>query len=377
MKGKRVKKEKNKSNKKVAIIAIILICLAIIATILFYIFIPKVKDKLVIELGTKKELSVLDFIERENNSDKAQFITDMSQIDLSKVGEYDIKLTYKGKEYTSKLTIQDTVAPVVEFQDIEKPIGYEMNAKDFIKSITDASEETNAEVLNPEEINVDEFGEYTAHIKVEDLSGNEVEKECRLTITYIASEFNLELGNQLKIEDIIYDMQKAGNSVKQEDIDAINKNGVGEYEIYSTYNGVEKITKIIIKDTLPPDLKVKDITIYVGQQVDDLNQFIESANDASKVTTSILTTPDFSKEGEQEITIEAVDEYGNKATKTAKLTIKQDKEGPVFSGLNQINITVGGSIDYKKGVSAKDEKDGDTEFTVDSNNVDTRKSRNI
>ena len=377
MKGKRVKKENNKSNKTVAIIAIVLICLTIIGTILFYIFIPKVKDKLVIELGTKKELSVLDFIERENNSDKAQFITDMSQIDLSKVGEYDIKLTYKGKEYTSKLTIQDTIAPSVEFQDIEKPIGYEINAKDFIKSVTDASEETNAEVLNPEEINVGEFGEYIAHIKVEDLSGNQVEKKCKLTITYIASEFNLELGNQLKIEDIIYDMQKAGNAVKQEDIDAINKNGVGEYEIYSIYNGVEKITKIIIKDTLPPDLKLKDITIYVGQQVDDLNQFIESANDASKVTTNILTTPDFSKEGEQEITIEAVDEYGNKATKTAKLTIKQDKEGPVFSGLNQINITVGGSIDYKKGVTAKDEKDGDTEFTVDSGSVNTRKSRNI
>ena len=377
MKGKHVKKEKNKSNKKVIIIAIVLICLAIIGTILFYIFIPKVKEKLVIELGTKKELSVLDFIERENNSDKAQFITDMSQIDLSKVGEYDIKLTYKGKEYTSKLTIQDTIAPTVEFQDIEKPIGYEINAKDFIKSVTDASEETNAEVLNPEEINVGEFGEYTAHIKVEDLSGNQVEKECKLTITYIASEFNLELGNELKIEDIIYDMQKAGNSVKQEDIDAINKKGVGEYEIHSTYNGVEKITKIIIKDTIPPDLKVKDITIYVGQQLDDLNQFIESANDASKVTTNILTTPDFSKEGEQEITIEAVDEYGNKATKTAKLTIKQDKEGPVFSGLSQITVTTGGSVDYKKGVSAKDEKDGNTEFTVDSNNVDTRKSRNI
>ena len=377
MKGKRVKKEKNKSNKKVAIIAIVLICLVIIGIILFYIFIPKVRDKLVIELGTKKELSVLDFIKRENNSDKAQFITDMSQIDLSKVGEYDIKLTYKGKEYTSKLTIQDTIAPTVEFQDIEKPIGYEINAKDFIKSVTDASEETNAEVLNPEEINVGEFGEYIARIKVEDLSGNQVEKECKLTITYIASEFNLEIGNQLKIEDIIYDMQKAGNAVKQEDIDAINKSGVGEYEIHSTYNGVEKITKIIIKDTLPPDLKLKDITIYVGQQVDDLNQFIESANDASKVTTNILTTPDFSKEGEQEITIEAVDEYGNKATKTAKLTIKQDKEGPVFSGLSQINITIGGSIDYKKGVSAKDGKDGDTEFTVDSNNVDTRKSRNI
>ena len=56
-------------------------------------------------------------------------------------------------------------------------------------------------------------------------------------------------------------MQKAGNSIKQEDIDEINKKGVGEYEIHSTYNGVEKITKIIIKDTLPPDLKLKDIKL--------------------------------------------------------------------------------------------------------------------
>ena len=211
MKGKRIKEE-TKSNKKIVIISSVLLCVAVIGLAIFMILMPKVREKLIIELGTKQELSVLDFIEREKNSDTAQFITDISQIDLGKVGEHEVKFTYKGKEYTTKLIIQDTIAPEVEFQDIEKPIGYELKAEDFIKSVTDASNETKSQVLNPEELNMQEFGEYTAHVEVEDLSGNKVEKDCKLTITYIASEFNLELGNQLKIEDIIYDMQKAGNS---------------------------------------------------------------------------------------------------------------------------------------------------------------------
>ena len=215
-----------------------------------------------------------------------------------------------------------------------------------------------------------------ANIKVDDTHGNQVEHSCKLTITYIATEFHLELGTQLKKEDIIYDMEKAGESVKQEDIDEINKQGVGEYEIHSNYQGIEKVTKIIIEDTTPPELTLKDITIYIGQTVADLNQFIVETKDASKVTTTILTTPDFSKEGEQEITIEAVDEYENKTTKAAKLIIKQDKEGPIFSGLDQININIGESIDYKKGVTAKDEKDGNVEFTVDSNGVNTGKVGN-
>ena len=136
--------------------------------------------------------------------------------------------------------------------------------------------------------------------------------------------------------------------------------------------GWKKTVKIKVQDTKPPELNLKDITIYVGEQIQNLKQFIVSVTDASEVTTNILTTPDFSKQGEQEITVEAVDKYGNKTTKTAKLNIVQDTTGPVISGLKDITITKGGSIDYKKGVSATDAKDGTVEFNVDSSSVNTQ-----
>ena len=373
MKGRRIQR-KNKENKvisnkkKIVLIITILILLVITAVIVYFILKPRIKKEVIIELGETQQLQIEQFLEDEKYKDKATFITDTAQIDLSKTGEYDIKIKYNEKEFSVKLKVQDTKPPEVEFQDIEKPMGYELNAEDFIKSKTDASQMT-VTIQNAENVNTQEFGEYTVNVKVEDEHQNKTEKECKITITYIKEEYNLELGTKLTKEDLIYDIEKAGGAINQADIDDINGKGPGEYELHATYNGVEKTVKIKVQDTKPPELNLKDITIYVGEQIQDLKQFIVSVTDVSEVTTNILTTPDFSKQGEQEITVEAVDKYGNKTTKTAKLNIVQDTTGPVISGLKDITITKGGSIDYKKGVSATDAKDGTVEFNVDSSSV--------
>ena len=373
MKGRRIQR-KNKENKvisnkkKIVLIITILILLVITAVIVYFILKPRIKKEVIIELGETQQLQIEQFLEDEKYKDKATFITDTAQIDLSKTGEYDIKIKYNEKEFSVKLKVQDTKPPEVEFQDIEKPMGYELNAEDFIKLKTDASQMT-VTIQNAENVNTQEFGEYTVNVKVEDEHQNKTEKECKITITYIKEEYNLELGTKLTKEDLIYDIEKAGGAINQADIDDINGKGPGEYELHATYNGVEKTVKIKVQDTKPPELNLKDITIYVGEQIQNLKQFIVSVTDASEVTTNILTTPDFSKQGEQEITVEAVDKYGNKTTKTAKLNIVQDTTGPVISGLTDITITKGGSIDYKKGVSATDAKDGTVEFNVDSSSV--------
>lgn len=358
-------KSHNKTAKIVVIAVIVVLILAILAIILFNIFSKKVKDHVQLELGTQ-EIKIQDFLTDEKYAENAEFVTDISQIDLSKVATYEITIKLDDKEYTSTLDIKDTTAPQVKFQDVDGYTDYQINPEDFIAEKTDAS---NMEVSLGNEVTINGFGEYHPLIIVKDEYGNETSQECLLNISYIKSKFTLEYGNKLTKEDLLFNVAEYQDTINQQDIDTINSYDVGEYDLKSVYDGQEKVTKITIQDTISPELVLKDVTLYTEQTITDANQFVEKAEDLAGVTLNILTEIDYSIVGDQKVTIEAVDGHGNKTSQTAKLTIKEDTEGPVFSGISDLKVTKGGTADYKKGVTAKDGKDGDVEFTVDSSSV--------
>lgn len=358
-------KSHNKTAKIVVIAIIVVLILAILAIVLFNIFSKKVKDQVQLELGTQ-ELKIQDFLTDEKYAENAEFVTDISQIDLNKVATYEITIKLNDKEYTSILDVKDTTAPQVKFQDVDGYTDYQINPEDFIAEKTDAS---NMEVSLGNEVTINGFGEYHPLIIVKDEYGNETSQECLLNISYIKSKFILEYGNKLTKEDLLFNVAEYQDTINQQDIDTINSYDVGEYDLKSVYDGQEKVTKITIQDTIAPELVLKDVTLYTEQTITDTNQFVEKAEDLAGVTLNILTEIDYSIIGDQEVTIEAVDGHGNKTSQTAKLTIKEDTEGPVFSGISDLKVTKGGTADYKKGVTAKDGKDGDVEFTVDSSSV--------
>ena len=358
-------KSHNKTAKIVVIAVVVVLILAILAIILFNIFSKKVKDHVQLELGTQ-EIKIQDFLTDEKYAENAEFVTDISQIDLNKVATYEITIKLNDKEYTSILDVKDTTAPQVKFQDVDGYTDYQINPEDFIAEKTDAS---NMEVSLGNEVTINGFGEYHPLIIVKDEYGNETSQECLLNISYIRSKFTLEYGNKLTKEDLLFNVAEYQDTINQQDIDTINSYDVGEYDLKSVYDGQEKVTKITIQDTIAPELVLKDVTLYTEQTITDTNQFVEKAEDLAGVTLNILTEIDYSIVGDQEVTIEAVDGHGNKTSQTAKLTIKEDTEGPVFSGISDLKVTKGGTADYKKGVTAKDGKDGDVEFTVDSSSV--------
>ncbi len=358
-------KSHNKTAKIVVIAVVVVLILAILAIVLFNIFSKKVKDHVQLELGTQ-ELKIQDFLTDEKYAENAEFVTDISQIDLNKVATYEITIKLNDKEYTSILDVKDTSAPQVKFQDVDGYTDYQINPEDFIAEKTDAS---NMEVSLGNEVRINGFGEYHPLVIVKDEYGNETSQECLLNISYIKSKFILEYGNKLTKEDLLFNVAEYQDTINQQDIDTINSYDVGEYDLKSVYDGQEKVTKITIQDTIAPELVLKDVTLYTEQTITDTNQFVEKAEDLAGVTLNILTEIDYSIIGDQEVTIEAVDGHGNKTSQTAKLTIKEDTEGPVFSGISDLKVTKGGTADYKKGVTAKDGKDGDVEFTVDSSSV--------
>lgn len=367
--SEKVKKRK----KKVIIIILICLIILIIAVISFFVYkmlSRKFKD-VTLELGIE-ELKVQDFITDESFAKDAKFLTDISTIDLKQIGTYEIELQYKDEKQKVKLTISDTTAPTVEFQDLEKYIDYQINPEDFIKSKSDLSEMT-VSLASP--VQISDYGTYDVTVNVKDKYDNLTSKTCKLDITWVKENYVLEYGTTLTKDMLLYNPEKDSNTISDEDMNTINSSVPGEYDIKSSLDGKEKNIHIIIQDTTPPTLELKEVTIYDDESVDTKDPFIVSAEDASgEVTTTLKTQIDNSIVGTQDVVIEAVDKYGNKTEQTTKLNRIKDTEGPVFSGVSNLSVSKNASIDYYSGVTARDAKEGKKDFTVNSSSVDTSKA---
>jgi len=365
--------KKKKSSKWIyGIIGILAVAELVYGSFLLYDrFGPKFQDA-TIEIGTREEITVKDFLKNEKYIEESEIVTDWKEIDFAKVGEHDITLRYQEKEETVHLDLVDTTPPEVTFQDIVRYKDYEINAEDFIVEKSDLSEMT-VEVVNPPEIT--EFKNYPVMVVVKDAFGNETKQECTLQVEWLKREVVKEKGEELSKEDLLYNAEEDGELIDSNELQEIADSEIGDYELKVERDGNEYTVKIKITDLTPPSLKLRDVTIYDDETVDGKNAFIVSAKDASgEVTTTMKSEINYKKLGVQEIVIEAVDKYGNVSEEIATLTIRKDTIGPVISGLSAMTVAKGSKIDYRKGVSAKDAKDGACEFEVNADNVNTGKA---
>ena len=316
-----------------------------------------------IELGTKVDDKILIAYGSNNGVD-----TNLSNVNKDVVGSYPVTLKYLFMTYNLTIDVVDKTPPVLEVKDINKAPNYEIDVNDFIVNVSDKSK---YEVSYYGDINTKEYGEYNVNILAKDIYDNKEEKKAKLTISWVKDEFSVEVGNIITIQDLVYDI-KDKDTIVQKDLDEINKKNEGVYYIDSIKDGVTskiKITKE--KDITPPDLVLKNVTIYVGKKINGINDFIVKATDKkSKVTLNMLTTINYNKLGEQKISIEASDEDGNKITKETTLNIIKDTVGPKISGLSKLVVNKGTTIDYQKGVSSYDDNTGKCDFTVDSSSID-------
>ncbi len=322
-----------------------------------------------IEIGTSQKVAIQDFLKHEKYAENAELITNLEDIDYGKVGEYEVILSYEGREEKVILKLVDTTPPEVKFKDIERYIDYQITPDDFIEEKTDLSEMT-TEIIDAPQIN--EFGDYPIQVMVKDSCGNQTTQVCKLSIKWIREEFTMEVGHELVKEDLLFNVEVDGDLLDSKQLKEISNSKIGEYPITVKKGDSEKIVTIKVTDLTPPDLVLKDVTIYNDEKVKGKESFIRSATDASgAVTTTMKTEINYSQLGTQEIVIEAVDQYGNKVEKTATLTIMEDTVGPVFSGLSDISINKEATIHYEQGVTAKDAKDGVCQFSVNSSAVNT------
>ncbi len=340
-----------------------------------YLFQEKFKDKfqdIEIEIASVTEIKMEDFLVDEKYKNNSIMLTDLTQVDFTKVGEYKVKLSHSDKEEEVTLKLVDTTAPTVKFQDLTKYIDYKPSADDFIVKKEDLSEMETTIINAP---TIDKFGDYDITVEVKDIYGNKTTNDCKLFVRWIKQSISIERGQNLNKKDLLFNEKTEGNLLNDKRLKEIANSDIGVYEIETTKDGVTVKTQINVTDLTPPTLEVKDVSIY-DDEIDTLNgkdSFIVSTYDASrKVTTKLKKEIDFSNIGTQDVIIEAVDKYNNKTEKTAKLTIMRDTIGPIISGLSQITIESGSTIDLRSGVSANDDRDGVCDFQVDDSGVNTK-----
>ena len=96
-----------------------------------------IHEELTVEAG-RTGITANDFRKEDKGVD-AQFVSDMTVVDLKTPGSYPVSVEYKGKTYACTLTVEDTIPPEAEIRNVSIYSGHELKAEDFVVSVNDAT----------------------------------------------------------------------------------------------------------------------------------------------------------------------------------------------------------------------------------------------
>lgn len=155
-------------------------CIATLIVFIFIVFLAisnlsKIKKNVTLEAGS--EINIKDFLKKENAD--AKFVTDVSQINTGNIGSHEIVVKVGKKEYTSKLTIEDTKAPTAKANDVTVNKDGQIEANQFVTDIKDA---TKVDVSFKDKPDVSKDGESEVTIVLTDEGKNQKEVKAKLTV---------------------------------------------------------------------------------------------------------------------------------------------------------------------------------------------------
>lgn len=142
-----------------------------------------------------------------------------------------------------------------------------------------------------------------------------------------------------------------------------------EFEVnHHTYK-----SKVHIIDTTAPVCKTCTKKIYTHHTL-DIKDLYKDVKDASKVKVTYKLEPDLTVLGKQKVTLVLTDTYNNSSEYTTTITVLEDKKAPVIKGAKDLNLYIGKTISYKKGVTVEDNVDDDLQVEVDASKVNPTKA---
>ena len=289
-------------NKKLLAIAGGVLAVVILAAVLLW---PaNIVSELKVEAG-RESISANEFRKEDKGID-AQFVSDLTAVDLKTIGTYPVQVQYKNKTYDCTIVVEDTLAPEGKVHNVSVYSGQPLKPEDFVTDITDATAVT---VSWKPEPNLTVEAQTLMTIVLTDAAGNQSEYEAVLSVF-------------------------VDNGVPQlTGVDAI-----------FTYIGTE------------PDY-LDGVTA-----MDDRDVALQINVDSSKVDLNAVGTYD--------ITYSVTDAAGNTTTVPSTVTVTDDNTAPTIQGVHDISLYLGSAVSYRSGVVVTDDKDPSPKLDIDSSQVD-------
>ncbi len=328
---------------------------------------PMVVKAVTVEAG-EPSINVDEFLIDKDKD--GSFITDVNNLNLHTPGNYEIQISINKRVHTSSLKVIDTIAPTAEAVSFIALKNEKLEASEFVDKVSDATYVNISFVSEPD---TSSPGEMNVEIKLEDLGNNISIINSKLTILDVKSTVSIEAGTIIDLEPKDFLNNDKYDVKILSDLNLIDVNTPGVHTIQIEVDKKVFNSMIEIVDTTPPSVTPINIESWKGDEVLPVD-FIESVSDYSQVRMSFAQVPDFEIPGNQEVTVIIEDFAGNKTEIKPMLTIKEDTEPPVFSGVKDKTIYEGESISYKKGVSVVDNRDKEIKFQVDSSTVNLNKA---
>ena len=324
-----------------------------------------------IELGQPMP-AISQFTTKYADPERVELITPESEIQIDKVGVYFVKLRYKKQEETVTLSVRDTTKPTVITRNVTVSPGTAASAEDFVVDIQDYSKTTVSFVEQPEILQT--YGSVPVKICVQDAHGNQTIVDCKLEYTWLKSELLMEVGHVLTKADLLLDETVDEAVLDQAALDHITWFGVGSYEVGGDWNEETRTCHVTVVDTVAPELQLQEVTIYADEESVSAEDFVLSVTEASRTAeVRLITELVFGQAGSvQTVRIEAADASGNTTVAETTLRIVEDMP-PVFTGLDDMVLEDSVITDYRAGVVAMDDRDGELVFQVDSTKVQPQK----
>ena len=280
------------------------------------------------------------------------------------VGTYPLVFTFSGadaQEETTFLTVRDTVPPTGEGTFAAAKPGEPVAVESLVVNATDETDLTYGYVTAPD---LELCALQDVVVSITDEGGNETQISSRL---YISSVGQI----QVEARDTALNADDFGTG-KDIDVEPFVPSETGEFTVNIEVDGHPEAAIVTVVDRTPPAIFVKTDTfngLYVDHPVAVEDLF--SVQDVSEATIRFANEPDWSRVGEQTISVLATDASGNTVQYETKLTLTADTEPPVLYGVTDRNAYVGEAIPYLFGVSATDDVDEEVRIDVDSQ-VDMR-----
>lgn len=238
-------------------IVVVVLGIAIVAGIVFLILTSsKVKKEVVVEAGSTTVDSTL-FAKKE--SDQCTLVTQLTSEELSKIGTYDVVVKLNGKEYKSKVIVQDTTAPSCTIEEKEAWINEAIEASHFASDIKDVTTVTVSYVNEPD---FSKEGTQDVEIVLEDEGNNKTNYKTKLTVkkdteapTFVGvSDIQVYIGETVSYKkNVTVEDNKDENLTFTVDNSKVNLSKAGTYEVTYTSkdtagNEASKTIKVVVKE---------------------------------------------------------------------------------------------------------------------------------